>query len=201
MSVENFCKRFPASTDVRGIIEDIRSTDIKTGKSLIAILAEQLVREGRDGLREIIKELNPGQIMLRMTLEDFRRISASEENRQKIFINYASVFFGLAVGFLETSLIEREYNHQDWPDEERYPSNTQSQKEGREKLLPEKLNDMYSIVKKDKTFGLFFEEEGIQAMPDAMQELLKEKEVLPIIRESILPLYRQRAQFLVDTKK
>lgn len=194
MSIENFCSKFPESSDIKTTI----STEIKEGMSLVAILAEQLAKEGRDGLRERIGKLNPGTLMFNLTPEDFRQILKSPEDKEKALADYASIIFGLSVVLLERTLVEREYNHKDWDPYGVYLFNIQSRKEESQKLSPGKLTEMYSIVEKDKTFGLFFEEEGIQAMPDAMRQLLEENDVLlPIIRKQILPLYRARAQFLV----
>lgn len=199
MSVENFCNKYPESADVAEIIEGIKTREFGEGKSSVVILAEQLVREGRDGIREILNKINPGNTMFEIDPRDFQQIPP--EDRSKMFDDYAAIIFGISVVSLEKTLLTRKYDHGDWC--ERYNVATQGAQLSEahadatgQKLSQEQMNAMYSAVRQDKTFSLFFKEEGIQAMPAKMRGVLEEIQILPIVRKSILPFFEARAKFV-----
>jgi len=206
MSIEIFWAKYPANPEVRSSIENIKKTE--TGKSLIAILAEQLVIEGRDGIRKIFNKYYPGNTMFELDQKSLEKITA--EDKQKMFYNYAGIVFGHAVVSLERTLVSREYDHEDFC--QRHNLATQGMQIVKaetgdvnvEKLSQDQMGKMYAIVNKDKTFALFFEgeerEEGketIMAMPHALRRFLLENDRILIIRKAILPLYKERAKFLV----
>jgi len=201
MSLETFCTRFPANPEVRTSIASMQRIETQEGKSLVAILAQQLAREGRDGIRETLNKYFPGNTMFELDQKILERIPA--EDKQKMFDNYAAIVFGLAVVSLERTLVNGEYDHEDFC--QRYNLATGGMQLGKaeaedvkvEKLSHDQMGQMYAVIKKDKTFTLFFEQEGIQAAPHVLRQFLQEKNTILNIRKAILPLYKERARFLV----
>ena len=202
MSIENFCIIYPDDPSVRGRLENRRRTEGQYGKSLVVIFAEQLAREGRDGIRDLINKLSPPSgTMFEVDQKGFQKLPVQD---QKNMINhYAAIVFGNSVGPLEQAVVNGEYDHKDFRggydsdimglpiDEEKVGT------EKREKLSVEQLARMRSLVKEDPTFAILFEEKGVQALPNILRQFLEERGALLVIRQSILPIYKPRAKFLV----
>ena len=211
MSLENFRVKFPADPSIRGVVEGIKTRENKSGKSPFVILAEQFVKEGRDGLRTIMNRLNRSNTMFELDPKSFSNIPP--EDRQEMFVCFAAIFFGTTVISLERILVEGEYDHEGWCAD--YSLGIQGlqikeEKVGnqrRERLSADKLGKMLSVIKRDKTFASFFEErkigtggvveENINAIPDTLKRVLDHSGALPFIRQFVLPIYNPRAKFLL----
>lgn len=201
MSLENFCNRYPANPEVRGIVENRRRTEGQYGKSLVVILAEQLAREGRDGVREIINKLSGSNTMFRLEQESFQRLPA--QDRSNLFRNYEAIVFGNVVVSIEKTLANGEYDHEDFC--ERYNLDTsgfqldkaEAGTKKREKLSREQMSRIYLTAGTDKTLAGFLEGEDVGALPSALREFLESRGLLNAIRENILPIYKPRAKFVV----
>lgn len=165
------------------------------------VLAEQLAREGQDGMREIINKLSRSDTMFELDPNTFRNLS--EQDRYNMYKNYAAFVFGNLVVSLERTVVNREYDHEDFCERYSIPaSSLQFDKveagiEKIEKIPVEKLTSMFALARKDPTFAIFFEEEGIRALPNTARQFLEHRGLLPFIRRDILPIYKPRAKFLV----
>ena len=202
MSIESFCIRFPDNPDIRGIVENRRETERQYGKSLVVILAEQLAREGRDGVREIINKLSSSNTMFELDQKGFQKLPVQDQ--ENMITHYAAIIFGNSVRPLEQTAVSGEYDHEDFRggynsdirglpiDEEKVRT------EKREKLSVEQLALMRSFLKEDPTFAILFEEKGVQALPNTLRQFLEDRGALPVIRSAILPLYKPRATFLIS---
>lgn len=200
MSVENFLKQYPANLDVRTIVE-AKKTEGRSDMSLVAILAAQLAKEGRNGAREIINKLNPSDTMSEIARGDFQRLSVVDRNN--MFTNFAGFIFGNSVVSLERTLVNGEYDHEDFCERYNLEINSfqleriKAGTEKIEKLSSEQLKRMRSLVKEDLTFSIFFEEKGIQALPNTLRRFLETTGIVPLIQNDIVPKYKPRANFLV----
>ena len=199
MSIESFCNQYPANPDVRAIVGSEMITG-RSDKSLVVILAVELAKEGRNGVRKLIDKLNPSDTAFEIVSSDFQSLPA--EDRENMFTSFAAFVFGNSVLSLERTLVNGEYDHEDFCN--RYNLEASSflltRVEGTEKiekLSYDKLAIMHSLVKEDKTFAIFFEEKGIQAMPNILRQFLETAGIIPIIQKDILPIYEPRAKFLV----
>ena len=201
MSIENFCDRHPANPSVRGIVENRREAEKQYDKSLPVILAEQLAIEGRDGVRDLINKLSLSNTMFKLGRKGFQKLPAQDQ--QHMIKHYAAIVFGNLVRPLEQTVVNGEYDHEDFRaaynlhirdlqiDEEEVRT------EKKEKLSVEQLARMRSFVKEDPTFAILFEEKGAGALPNTLRQFLENERVMPVIREAILPIYKPRAKFLV----
>lgn len=202
MSIESFCDRYPANLDLRHTVEEIRTGEGKLDRSLVVILAEQLIMEGRDGIREQLNRINPGNTMFAMDPRTFEQIP--EEDKQKMFVNYNGIVFGILVCSIENTLIERKCSYSNLRERCNLAGlqffEMPDGVEKREKFSSEQLRLMYSIAKQDKTLAKFIEsEEGIQAMPAILREFVEQTGSLSIIRQKILPSWKERAKFVISS--
>lgn len=203
MSIESFCNQYPASPDVR-VIVDTGRTEGQSHMSSVVILAAQLAREGQDGARKIINKLNPSNTMSKVAREDFQHLSVGD--RRDMFINYAGFVFGNSVVSLEKTLVNTEYDHEEFCRHYNLGINSfeleniTAGTEEREKLSFEQLTRMRSLIKQDLTFAIFFEEKGLQALPNILRQFLEERQIISVIQRDILPIYKPRADFLIAQK-
>ena len=203
MSIESFISKYPAVPDLRKTVEDIKVEEGKSDRSLVVILAEQLIRECRDGIREELNKINPGNTMLELDQRTFQQIP--EEDRQKMFVNYSGIVSGILFCSIEKALVERRCYFRDLRGI--YDLATQGLQLPEfpsvigkiEEFTTEQLSQTYSLAKEDKTLTRFLErEEGIQAMPATLREFVEWTGSLSIIRQDILPSWKERAKFLIS---
>lgn len=135
--------------------------------------------------------------MFKLDGEDFQNLSA--EDRKDLFTNFAAFVFGNAVLSLERTLVNRQYDHEEFCERFNLGANSlqldevQVRTEKREELSPE----MSSLIKEDPTFAIFFEEKGVQALPNPLRQFMETGGILRVIREAILPIYKPRVKRVV----
>ena len=202
MSIESFNRNYPAVSGVKGIVDQIKVREGKSDRSLVVILAERLISECRDGIREEVNKINPGDTMFELDPQSFQQIP--QEDRQKMFINYGGVVAGMLFCLIERALVQRKCHSSDLRQTYNLAtaglqlSKMPSGVEKIEEFSREQLSQMYSLVSQDKTLAKFIEsEEGIQAMPAILREFVEGTGSLSIIRQDILPFWKERAKFLV----
>ena len=220
MSVENFYQMVPPTQEGIQAIK-IRKEEfphLYRDNSLVVVLARQLSIHGIEGVREILKEINPSDTMSVLDQKNFNKLP--EQYQQKMIVNYASIVFGHVVLSLERTAVNRKYDHKDFLD--RLNADMRdiqlSELKPREDKLEEELSEdqlerMYAILRGtrdkegnivkegDKTFASFFKGEGLQAMPEILRQFLQQNKIAPIIQEHILPQFYERAKLLIATNK
>lgn len=202
MSIENFCTIYPPDGDVRVLVANIKkTTDKEDSRSLVVVLAEQLAKEGQDGMRKIINILSQSNTMFELDRKSFGNLPV--QDRDNMFKNYSAFVFGNLVVSLERTLVNGEYDHEDFCERYNIPANSlqldkvEAGTEKREKISVEKLTRMFALAKKDPTFAIFFEEEGVGALPRTARQFLEDRGLVPIIRKDILSIYKPRAKFVI----
>ncbi len=220
MSVENFYQMVPPTQEGIQAIK-IRKEEfphLYRDNSLVVVLARQLSIHGIEGVREILKEINPSDTMSVLDQKNFNKLP--EQYQQKMIVNYASIVFGHVVLSLERTAVNRKYDHKDFLDRlntdiRDLQFSEHKPEEGRleEELSKDQLEQMYSVLRGtkdiegnivkagDKTFTSFFKEGGLQAMPRMLRQFLQQNGVIPIIQEHILPEFYDRAKLLIATNK
>lgn len=201
MSIENFENIYPDNPNVRGIVEDRRRIERQYGKSLVVVFAEQLAREGRDGIREIINKLSGSDTMFSLDQKSFQNLPAQDKNN--LFRNYEAIIFGNVVVSMERTLTDGEYDHEDFCERHNLATNNlyleraEAGTKKREILSREQMSNIYFVARGDKTLAGFLEGKGVEALPNTLREFLDNRGLLFGIRENILPIYKPRAKFLV----
>ena len=179
--------RYPISPDLTQILKrEKRSEDM----SLIAVLAVGLVKEASDGLRVVITKY-----------DSLRNIS--QEDRKKMVKCVAGIIFGVTVASLERAIVNKQFDFTEW----REDCNLALARGGGqlrdtkvvgeiEALSEDRWRNMVSLAKQDRTFAIFFEEKHRNLMPQA-SNILFDMETVSVIRREIIPIYKERAKFLV----
>lgn len=199
MSIEAFKTRFPADPrEIRGIVERSRNNN---GSSLVVVLARNLVYEAAIGLRRNLERFSQAGQAIKP--DDLMLPGMSPEHRQQTILNYTGIVFGISVASLEHSLINRVF------DASLLTTDYNIAITGTP-LKPAEVNDdpvvpltydhmrlMYQIAGRDLTFALFFQSEGFSATPVRLREFISDTQVFPWIQQTILPMYHERARFLI----
>ena len=187
MSVENFCIRYPISPELTQILKrEKRSEDM----SLIAVLADSLVKEASDGLRALTTKYDS-------------LLDISREDRSKMLKCLAGIIFGVTVVSLERTIVNKQFDFTEWHEDCKLAlARSGGQltavraKEETEVLSYRKWRDMISLAREDRTLAIFFEEKHRSLMPQALNRFF-DKETVSIIRRDMIPIYKERAKFLV----
>ena len=179
--------RYPISPDLTQILKrEKRSEDM----SLISVLAVSLAKEASDGLRVV-------------TTKYASLLDVSQEDRKKIVKCVAGIVFGVTVASLERTIVNRQFDFTQWREDCNLAlargggqlSDTKVMEEI-ETLSEDRWRNMVSLAKQDRTFAIFFEEKHRNLMPQAWNMLL-DKETASVINREIIPIYKERAKFLV----
>ena len=197
MSVENFFLRYPADESLKSTM----SKEMLPSMSPIAALAAKLAKGAGDGLREITRRLEDSDLAFRLDQKSFQRLNP--DDGEKMTINYAGVIFGVSVSALEDCVVSGTFDLNHWCSlyntvisGTQLSTMQQEKGESIETLSKDNLQKMRDLVRKDKTFATFFESD-VNAMPSRLKNILIGSEILPVIRKSILPPYKERAKMLV----
>ncbi len=199
MSIESFFDNYPPGAELAHLVEQKAEQE---RKSKIHVLFQEFITEGTDGMRSIGREINEDHI------EFYRdgKTSAPIPRKKKmaLIINHAAVLFGLSGIAIESTLVEQVFDANLFCDlyEESLrgtplPLTIEPSHGGVEELTPDDWNNMISLANRDKTFSVFFEPEGLEALPATMAGVLRITNLLPVIQQHTLPAYRTRAEFLV----
>lgn len=197
MSLENFSSKFPADPSIRGVIEAKRNR----GKSLPIVLAEELVKDAGAGARELTSRFNLQNTMSLLDEETLRRLPP--EYTIKMLEYYAAIIFGVSIVSLEETMVDRQFDYQKFFSRFNLAitgtqfAEAQAKEEKTERLSDERWEAMISLKNQDKTLASFFEEENRGIMPASLVAFIDTVAVRSTIREAIIPVYKERAKFLV----
>lgn len=199
MSVENFCFRFPATAEIRNIIDRKR----RPNTSRIETLAAEFVIEAGYGLRDATKGLTGLGVALKPDSQAF--LNLPQEKREDIILHQAALTFGISIQTLDKSLFSKLFNMGLWY--QLYNNSisgtpfsalklNEDEKET-EFLHSEQWGKMVELAKQDKTLSIFFRE-GFQTAPNGFKTIISHAGILPTIQKQILPRWRKRAKIVVD---
>lgn len=197
MSVEIFIARFPASPAIK---EDIKRLQ-KPGNSPIVTFCRSLADESARGLREILKRNSADEVTFEP--KDLSSLNLPPQQRSRARLQCCGILFGLSIPAIERTVIERVFDAQLLSAEVNIAiSGTLLRRmwvEGNQ-TVPLSVPDwqsMIGLIKSDKTFGSFFQNNGLKLMPRSLRIFLESSGLLPDIREIILPMYQERAKYLI----
>lgn len=201
MSFAEIKDKYPADPDIIGIIARTKQdrTDLQCMPPVI-VLASRFSQEGADGVKELMSSLEKSGLKINRERDFFTQIPPEFQGPMKL--NHALIVFGLTVGSIHEMLISGEVDGSVWGG--RYNTlitgtllpKAVIPKESIERLSAEDLKNLRGQASQDKSFASFFDTH-FDLLPRVLQNTLKAADALPLIRTIILPLYRERAQFLL----
>lgn len=201
MSLESFCERFPVNHELRPMLERRKIDQGRSGRSLVGLLAGELVSEAGNGLREISGQINPSQS--EVIVPDRKLIEKlSHKERERLFNHLAAVAFGVSVVSLEDTLIEKTFDATDWCNRYNLAISgsfiPKVEVKGLEvvEIQDDRWRSMVAFVKRDRTFAIFFKEGG-SAMPTLLSKIIERSGALELIRRRVIPIYSPRASLLI----
>lgn len=176
-----------------------RRADLQ-GSPLVVVLASRFSQEGADGVKELMSFLEGYGVMINRERDFFTQIPPEFQGPMKL--NYALIVFGVTVGSIHEMLISGEVDGSVWGG--RYNTlitgtllpKAVIPKESIEKLSAEDLKNLRGQASQDKSLASFFNTH-FDLLPRVLQNTLKAAGALHFIQDAILPLYKERAQFLI----
>ena len=189
----------PAQQDLKEILGNKKSREGRSDRSLIGLLAEDLTKAAGEGMRELTKGMSQSETTLGPDSAIFRQMAP--ETVKAIFEHNAAIIFGVSVVGIEDTLWNGSFDGRGWAD--RYNIAISGTLLSRitidldaEELTSEQWHTMIAQANQDKTLSGFFKE-GIVTLPSMLRRILHESRQLPQIRADIIPIYQERARFLV----
>lgn len=193
--------RYPAGPQLREIIERRRQlrTDLQKMPSVI-VLADIFRQEGSYGFRELIGQVERAGVAIGPDEKFFQQIP--DQYKSPIYNQYAAIVFGISIRSLHEMLLEGSFDGEVWCAMHNlsiagtcFPSLNPKEKTS-DRVPAGNLVILWQSALQDKTLSFFFETPGL--MPNMLRKVLEDLGVLPVIFSTILPLYRERAQFLLS---
>lgn len=199
MSIESFFKNNLPEAELVHLMQ--RKGEQKCHSMIHAFLNE-FITEGKAGIQSVGKKLKERGIEFSRDGGTSSPIFYTEQ--RSLELNHAGILFGLSGIAVESALVEQVFDANDFCGlyEESLrgtplPPFFQPANDGIERLTKDQWRRMIALAGRDKTLAVFFEPEGLNALPVILQGLLHGMEVLPIIQQHILPEYKIRAASLV----
>lgn len=205
MSIENFCKQYPAENELKNTLTAIKVEEGRGERSLVGVLAEKLIKASGEGLRAITQEV--GRQGVTLPIDEIIAKYLSAQQGERLAIHQAAIIFGTSLLSIEDALVTKIFDGQSWCD--RYNmaiSGTPLEKVktigevGEEVLTEETWQKMVDCANQDKTFARFFGE-GIQTLPDQLGIVLQDLALQGCIQSQVIPVFYERAEFLIPRKE
>ncbi len=202
MSIESFLHTYPPGPELAHLVEQKAE---QKSHSKIHVFLQEFITEGRDGLQSTGRKLKEQGIEFYRDWKTSASIPRTEQGSLRI--NHAGILFGLSGVAVESALVEQVFDANEFCGlyEESLRGTPLSSflspvEDGVEQLTTDRWRNMIDLANTDKTLAVFFEPEGLDALPVTLQTVLNGMELLPIIQEHILPEYKIRAAFLVASQ-
>ncbi len=201
MSLEDFKNKYPAEQALKAIVEGRREKRGIRGRSLVGILAEELVSDAASGFKLLTAPLSREVVGIVPDMSLMQKLEPSA--REGAFTHIAAVVFGISVVCLEDSLASMQFDASDWS--ARYnlaTSGTIVPKSEVMGLPVENIAEggwmqMLRMAGNDKTLTIFFDG-NMDNMPESLRRIIDRANSGVRIRDKIIPMYRERASFLID---
>lgn len=104
MSLEAFCARFPAEPIIKRMVKDVKAQRNSNGRSLVGILAEELVKMGAEGFKSLTRTLQSAEDTT--VVPDMRLMNKLPPDvRAGAFNNLAAAVFGISVVCIEDAMM------------------------------------------------------------------------------------------------
>lgn len=201
MSLSEFCQNYPADSSLRPSIDrefKRRSEFTQDAVSRVVVLADALVAAGAAGLKVVNRRINDRGF----ALGDYR-IDPVDSNLMAQ--HQAAVVFGITLSEIERTLVNKKFSVKDWV--ARYNlaiTGTELarmiyKEPGVEILTPQQWRTLIEGAKTDLTLTNFFDK-SFHLLPQSISKSVEATRVLPVIRSAILPLFRERAQQVINTQ-
>ncbi len=199
MSLEHFSQTHPASPELREIMLRKKERGKNSG-SLVSLLAFDMAQAAGSGIQELTREFSYARVAMNFDPDLFKRMDP--KNRNALIQHHAAVVFGVSVLGIEDALWTRVFDRSVWF--VRYNlamagtpfRGTNMRGKGIEELPAEQHATMIYHAGKDKTLSVFFNGE-LKSLPTGLRSILEQAGRLQQIRSGVLPIYSERARFLV----
>lgn len=200
MSIEDFRQRFPADESLRPAIENYKDQHSLYNSSRIGLLARAFTGDASSGLRDLMRGFREANATLKPA--DISHLTVLPDTQAQIELHHAGIVFGVSLSSIEDTMVVGVFDCRLFI--ETYNTAIVGtafvsgivQGEDIYALTKQQLDGMYACAKLDKTLCLFFQKEGIDAMPRPLGKFLSTAFALPVIRRRIIPVFHERAQLL-----
>lgn len=204
MSIAEMGDKYPVTLDFRSLINAKKRLrpDLQNIPPVV-VLADIFMQEGSDGLEKLMERIASAGVAIVPDENFFEQIS--DEQRSLMEEERAAIMFGISIRSLHAMLGGDSFNgfdSQAWCDGYNratagtpFPS-LQVKGGPIDIVATEDLTILRQLALEDKTLSFFFEHP--YTMPNMLRRILEDLDVLPIICSMILPLYKERAQFLLS---
>lgn len=192
--------KYPAGLELGGIVKRRREfrTDLQCMPPVV-VLASMFAEEGADGFRELMSFFTKSGLEIDPEQDFFPQIPPEFQGPMKL--NHALIVFGVTVASIHEMLVTGELDGSVWCDKYNIlitgtllPKAVISG-ESIERLSAEDLRTLRAQTLQDKSLASFFSTH-FSLLPKVLRGTLEIGGALPFIQNAILPLYRERAQFL-----
>ncbi len=169
-------------------------------RSPVHIIANVYISEAQETIQEVSKQLDEAHKEI-ASQKDFLD-SLNPNQRRTVRINCAGLMMGVSLHAIEDVLVERKFSDSNLVAEYNmavagtYLDIATYNEGGMGQITQGQWRNMLGYIKKDPTFGILFTE-GFKALPINIQNILQITGVLPIIREDLLPIYRDQTTALI----
>lgn len=201
MSFAELGAKYPTGLELKGIVERRREkrTDFQNMPPVV-VLASLFAEEGVDGVRQLMNYLTNSGLGIDPERDFFPQIPPEFQGPMKL--NHALIIFGITVASIHEMLVSSEFDASLWCD--RYNKaitgtllpELRVKGEEREKVSVGELAILRQRASYDKTLSFFFETPTL--MPNRLRKALENLNVFPIVQSLVLPLYKERANILVN---
>lgn len=199
MSIETFLDTYPPGDELVHLVQQKAE---QNRHSRVRVLLQEFITEGRDGMRSTGRKLSKRGIEFHRDGRTSAPIPRTEQ--RSLHINHAGILFGLSGIAIESALVEQVFDANEFCGLYKesllgtpLPSVLSPDDGGVEQLTTDRWRQMIALANRDKTFAVFFEPEGLDALPVTLQGVLYGMEMLPVIQQHILPEYKIRAASLI----
>lgn len=170
-------------------------------RSLVSLLAFDMAQAGGEGIQELTRESSYARVAMNFDPDLFKRMGP--KNRNALIQHHAAVVFGVSVLGIEDALWTRVFDRSVWF--VRYNlamagtpfRGTKMRGKGIEELSAEQHSTLISHAVRDKTLSVFFNGE-LKSLPTGLRSILEQAGRLQQIRSGVLPVYAERAYYLVS---
>ena len=201
MSLEHFSQTHPATPELREIMLRRKEMGINSDRSLVSLLALDMAKAAGEGIQELTRGYSYARVAMNFDPDLFKRMDL--KTRNALIQHHAAVVFGVSVAGIEDALCTRVFDRSVWF--VRYNlavvgtpfRGTNMRGKGIEELSTEQHSTLISQAARDKTLSVFFNGE-LKSLPTGLRSILEQAGRLQQIRSGVLPIYAERAYYLVN---
>lgn len=199
--LEALGESYPASPQLVTILENRRKQELSHPQSLVTAFANALIKDGSNRLKDLFNGINTVIATPSSVNVFFREVPVLTQEQDEAL---AEIIFGACLVSLDDAIWSGKVDMAIWfAKYNEAISGTPLRQihihdNAIEVLSRDYLNEILTpLAIEDKTLASLFSEK-FRFLPELLRLILNESGRLPLIRTRILPLYRERAQFLLS---